>query len=102
MIERILSFNESLNKYINSGQSEVTDQVFFRRMKVCNGCEFYKKTLSRCDKCGCFLHIKARWATEKCPLNKWDPEVATEQNQETTPPQAQNSTEKLGGCGCGK
>lgn len=102
MIEKLISFNESLNNYINSEQPEVTDQVFFRRMVVCKDCEFYKKTLSRCDKCGCFLHIKARWATEKCPLDKWGTEVATKQNQETSPPQTQNPAEKSGGCGCGK
>lgn len=102
MIEKLISFNESLNEYINSGQADVTDQVFFRRMKICTDCEFYKKTLSRCDKCGCFLHIKARWATEKCPIDKWSSEIAADQSQEPSSFQIQNSSEKSGGCGCGK
>ena len=99
---KILNFINSINNYIDSGMLNVSDEIFINRISICKRCDKFDKDLNRCLECGCFLYIKARWSTEKCPLDKWDPEVATEQNQETTPPQTQNSTEKPGGCGCGK
>jgi hypothetical protein len=40
-----------------------------RRLEICNLCEFFKD--GRCTICGCFMALKARLATGKCPKGKW-------------------------------
>ena len=45
------------------------------RIKICEGCEFYKQ--SRCIKCGCFMTAKIHLESSRCPINKWGPELQT-------------------------
>ncbi len=52
------------------------------RIKICEGCEFYKQ--SRCIKCGCFMTAKIHVESSRCPINKWGPEL-----------QAMNSPEQV-------
>ena len=43
------------------------------RIKICNGCEFFKE--DRCVKCGCFMNAKIHLESSRCPINKWGPEL---------------------------
>jgi len=43
------------------------------RIKICEGCEFYKQ--GRCIKCGCFMTAKIHVESSRCPINKWGPEL---------------------------
>lgn len=45
------------------------------RIKICNGCEFFKQ--DRCLKCGCFMNAKIHLESSRCPINKWGPELQT-------------------------
>ena len=58
-----------------------------RRLKICRGCEHYKKITRSCgtlilgaitakknEPCGCYLPIKASFKIFNCPLNKWKDE----------------------------
>ena len=78
MFEKVKSFNDSVQKFISNDLPEVTDSEFFDRMNICKDCEFYNKLQSKCIKCGCFLFVKARWATEKCPIDKWGSETKSD------------------------
>lgn len=42
-------------------------------LAICQGCEHYVPADARCEICGCFAMLKARLATEHCPLDppKW-------------------------------
>jgi hypothetical protein len=40
------------------------------RMAICQTCPELG-TLNRCRQCGCFMSIKTRIASAKCPLNLW-------------------------------
>jgi hypothetical protein len=40
-----------------------------RRLEICGGCESYDE--GRCRKCGCFMSLKARLASSRCPVGKW-------------------------------
>ena len=60
-----------VNHAMNSFQS-VPANVKEERIKICEGCEHYNSESTRCDECGCFINIKAGWASEKCPIDKWD------------------------------
>lgn len=43
------------------------------RIKICEGCEFFKE--NRCIKCGCFMNAKIHLESSRCPINKWGPEL---------------------------
>ena len=60
-----------VNHAMNSFQS-VPANVKEERISICEGCEHYDSETTRCDECGCFINIKADWASEKCPIDKWD------------------------------
>lgn len=50
-----------------------SDIVAFRRM-TCEGCPHRLPVaggLGRCRECECFIQIKTRLATERCPDNRW-------------------------------
>ena len=41
------------------------------RLSECQGCEHFKSSTTRCQKCGCFMRFKTRVATARCPIGKW-------------------------------
>jgi len=51
------------------------DRQSIERMKVCLGCEHFFKPTKQCKKCGCFMPIKVRLRTQKCPVGKWGEEL---------------------------
>jgi hypothetical protein len=69
LLERIKTFSLALAKHIESGFKKVNKMVYDRRLEICAGCASYEQ--GKCVECGCILNIKAEWATEDCPLEKW-------------------------------
>ena len=41
------------------------------RINICKRCIFFNRKWKRCDKCGCFIEIKARIPMFHCPIGKW-------------------------------
>lgn len=41
------------------------------RLKICNECEWFKKSLAKCRKCGCFMKLKTTLQEAKCPIERW-------------------------------
>ncbi len=74
---------KSTFNHVASGAHRAPDHVYKSRLEICNSCDKLHK--SRCSECGCFVSMKASWASEKCPLEKW-----TEYKQ---------TRGKCGGCG---
>lgn len=71
LFKKIKSFIKSFLKHWWAGSPEVSKRKFKQRMNICRGCEFYNKSGNSCNKCGCNLSVKAKWKTQKCPINKW-------------------------------
>lgn len=88
--------NSTIN-YVKSGFKNVHSEVKQLRLNICKSCEYYNSTFVQCKQCGCLLEIKTLWATEKCPLDKWGPEIPTDSSQ----PQI-NDTSASSSCGCNK
>lgn len=86
---RIRQFLRSFYRWIRSGFAVVGWQRESERLTACGECP-YRRGLW-CALCCCFLWLKARWATEDCPIGRW-----------TSTPQTVQITAKSGGCGCGK
>jgi len=54
-------------------QKEVED-LYARRMRICRSCPELQAGFLKsptCGLCGCKLGLKARMATQECPLGKW-------------------------------
>ena len=47
-----------------------SDTVRAERLEICKKCE-YLALGSNCKLCGCFVHLKARYAEASCDINKW-------------------------------
>ena len=62
-------FNET--KAFFHGIDPISDEEFSKRIHSCKSCEFYVEKTNRCSKCGCFLSLKAKMKTQKCPIGKW-------------------------------
>lgn len=64
-----LDFVNNFGKWINSGAPVSSNSLWEERIAICENCEFYKN--ERCQKCGCFMKIKAKMLTSSCPAEKW-------------------------------
>lgn len=62
-------------QYVGTGMQNVPDTQEQQRKLICAQCEFFKNDW--CGKCGCYLPVKIKWASEHCPEGKWsgDPPV---------------------------
>ena len=40
------------------------------RMAICTGCDKFNEK-RRCELCGCFMDIKTKIGSSKCPQEKW-------------------------------
>ena len=47
------------------------EEVRKERLSICNECEYFKKELSMCKKCGCNMKLKTKLYAAKCPIDKW-------------------------------
>lgn len=60
-------------QYAESGFKNTSEEEYHKRLLVCSTCEEFNN--NRCNKCGCYLKLKAKMATEKCPLGKWPNDI---------------------------
>lgn len=65
------SLTKSLMRYAISGFPNVSEELYEKRMLICNGCEDLDKLASACRACGCKVEYKGRMETESCPKQKW-------------------------------
>ena len=63
------ALNHAKNKFKMTSEEEQK-----KRLEICNSCEFIdnNKDNPRCHECGCFLNIKTGWASQRCPIGKWE------------------------------
>lgn len=41
------------------------------RLKICDQCEHFDKSTTKCKKCGCFMFAKTMFMSAYCPIGKW-------------------------------
>jgi hypothetical protein len=59
----------AVGRFVAGGMGRRTPEQQAAIMAVCRGCEFFRG--HRCLKCGCWANLKARLASEHCPIGKW-------------------------------
>jgi len=40
-----------------------------KRFDICLSCQYYEN--GRCSQCGCFMKVKVKFSTSKCPVGLW-------------------------------
>lgn len=60
-----------VNDLIRRGAVMATEEKAETRMNICAACKCFEKESSRCSLCGCFMNVKVRIDSTKCPINKW-------------------------------
>lgn len=88
ILQKIKNASNSIVNHAKDGFASVSDDVQKERMSICRSCEFFDKSKITCLKCGCYLNIKTKWASESCPEGKWKEAPAQETKQQ----------KKCGGC----
>lgn len=46
-------------------------ETYSKRVSICRSCPWFSQKSERCQKCGCVIPLKAYFAQEKCPVEKW-------------------------------
>ena len=49
----------------------VSDDVYQKRISICQDCYRFDRERGICQACGCFMTIKARAAHTECPMSLW-------------------------------
>ena len=83
LLAQAKNFAKSAIRHVSNGMQNAPQHVVDSRLEICGSCEHLNE--DRCSKCGCFVAMKASWAAEECPIQKWGQYIATKG--------------KCGGCG---
>ena len=67
--EAVLTVSNVLSHAIRTGEISADKGIIERRLAVCQSCSHLQG--SRCDICGCFMHLKAGLVATNCPIKKW-------------------------------
>ena len=73
-IANAVRFVRAMVRHARDGFQQVDDDTYFERLWDCRNCEQSHANANEtwtCDACGCVLQTKARWRSERCPLDKW-------------------------------
>jgi hypothetical protein len=68
------NFSWEIVNYINQkGPDSLTvpDDVYERRLSICQECKRYDSNKKQCLECGCYIPAKAKIILDSCPLDKW-------------------------------
>lgn len=66
------NFAKAVVKHVANGLETVSLPTYQNRLNICNKCEMRSENRCTHEECGCFIDKKAWWASEECPLDKWD------------------------------
>jgi len=66
-LQKIVNYGIAKTKHIIAGSPEVTNEVFNERISICQECPLFNSNNRECNKCGCPVDEKCKWATEECP-----------------------------------
>ncbi len=76
ILKKAANFTKAVTKHAANGFKNVPEIVYNDRMDKCNNCDKLRDN-GQCSECGCVVKIKAAWAREKCPIDKWSEYKAT-------------------------
>jgi hypothetical protein len=54
-----------------NGSPRTPEEIAEHRLTICVNCEFYRARTNQCKKCGCFMKLKTKLESARCPIGKW-------------------------------
>jgi len=74
LLQRAANLGQALVRHAADGLQTVGDATYEHRLATCRQCELcdLARMVCRHTDCGCWLTVKARWASETCPVQKWN------------------------------
>lgn len=98
LAEKAKNFISATTAHAMDGFKITSEEERNKRFSICEACEYFNKSNTTCDKCGCYLEKKTAWRTSSCPIGKWGPEEVKSEGGIVLP-YADSPTKKCGGCG---
>mgnify|MGYP003142989154 FL=1 len=71
ILDMVTNFAKETIEYAKQGAPNVTEESYKKRLETCSDCEHLRRKVMRCGMCGCLVEQKAKWATAKCPDDRW-------------------------------
>lgn len=56
---------------LNPKTKPATEEDSNHRLEICKSCPELIKSVNQCKQCGCFMQLKTKLESAKCPLGKW-------------------------------
>jgi hypothetical protein len=56
---------------LNPQTKKIKADLAQHRFDICKGCPELIQITSQCKKCGCFMAVKTKFESAKCPIGKW-------------------------------
>lgn len=60
----------AVGQHAMAGFKSTDEGTLGNRNSICDKCDDMRSD-GRCAKCGCYMQIKAKWDSAKCPVGKW-------------------------------
>ncbi len=70
------SVRDIISHASKTGEIKAPKELRAKRLVICKECKFFNG--ARCEKCGCFMGVKASLIATKCPLGIWDAKMVEE------------------------
>ena len=70
-LDKVKSVIKDTTKHVFDGATLVSKEEYLKRAEICNSCVHFIKKDNSCGICGCWMEVKAKWRTSKCPKEKW-------------------------------
>jgi len=78
--EKVVNYTKAVFTHVKSGMTEVPNEVYEQRLKICEECPNYIADANKCGLCGCQLGgssgftSKLKMPQQRCPDNppRWD------------------------------
>lgn len=64
------SLISAVGQHAMSGFKSTDEGTLANRNSICDKCDEMRSD-GRCSKCGCYMQIKAKWDSARCPADKW-------------------------------
>lgn len=65
LFQKAINFGQAIIQHAAAGFTEVSEEVYQKRLAICQACPFFKD--NKCTKCGCPTQTKLRWSSSQCP-----------------------------------
>tara|TARA_R100001594_G_scaffold139074_1_gene183170 strand:+ start:398 stop:634 length:237 start_codon:yes stop_codon:yes gene_type:complete len=70
-LSMVKSIAKDTANWVKNGAKKVSKEEYIRRAEVCDSCVHFIHKSNTCGVCGCWMDVKAKWKTTKCPKDKW-------------------------------